>query len=162
ALLGAGKTGLLRTPPLVATSRAAASRALAWLQSQMRADGFLGEPAAGNSVVAHAMCCLVLMVGNRLGGQEPPNEPLPRLSALRLPAGRSARRPGGATGAGEATYVAFLACYPEAAHRGLQIDLHPTVYHGDFGPSHLPGAEAEVLLRFGHTPKNDGRLASLA
>src|SRR5262245_52462858 len=101
----------------------AGMRAFRWLRAQKRPDGFLGDPAANNSVVAHAMCCVALRNGQRLDDKEPPKEPLQRLVALQLPDGTWPRRPEEARGDAEATYWAVLACYVEAAQCGVPVDL---------------------------------------
>jgi hypothetical protein len=155
ALLGAGNTQRL------GEHRAAVGKALAWIEAQMRDDGFLGVPEAPNAVSSHAMTCFALSEGDGISERRPRPEPLRRLLQLRLPDGTWPARPGLTTGDADATYWAACACLSGVEFGVVKVDLEPTLKtmeQGKLGTALLPGAEA-VLRLLAHHSASDPRLA---
>ncbi|HEX6810641.1 MAG TPA: hypothetical protein VF384_03360 [Planctomycetota bacterium] len=141
-------------------------KALRWLESQMRADGFVGTRAADNAVLAHALSCVALSQGKVLSGDPPPKQSAECLLALRLPDGTWPARIGATKGDPMTTCWAAMICQLSISMSGtgVRMDLEPTleaIEKGVLATASLPSAEAMLRWFARHEPTTDARLAEL-
>jgi len=142
----------------------AVEKALAWLQTQIKADDFVGAPQAANAVVAHALSILALAEGKGLSNQEPPKAVFKRLAELRLADGTWPAKLSETKGDPMATYWASLACATGAQYGVGTVDLEPTLEAMQKGELAAPTPPAVELMLRGlarHDPKTDARLVEL-
>src|SRR5678815_4168337 len=126
----------------------AVEKALAWLQTQIKADDFVGAREAANAVVAHALSILALAEGKGLNNPEPPKAVFKRLAELRLADGTWPAKLGESKGDPMATYWASIACATGAMYGVATLDLEPTLSAMQKGELAAPTPPAvELMLR---------------